>query len=177
MQCYTSWYTRKTLLSAFNSYCTNEWSWSPYEYLPRFNFCQFVLKLTLFANTYKNDLAKRTNLCEAISPLTHHTSLILDTTLYTGTGQDTPRPNETFKEILTLILWLRDTWYLWGKNSENMQLQDVLVCNLANNPSFQNPTKSSVGKKALFQILKRWYISWITGQNVQKLPIFAIFDS
>ncbi len=47
---------------------------------------------------------------------------------------------------------LKDTWYLWGKNSENMQLLDVLVCNLANKP---------------------WYISWITGQNVQKLPIFA----
>ncbi len=27
---------------------------------------------------------------------------------------------------------LKDTWYLWGKNSENMQLLDVLVCNLAN---------------------------------------------
>ncbi len=27
---------------------------------------------------------------------------------------------------------IKDTWYLWGKNSENMQLLDVLVCNLAN---------------------------------------------
>ena len=35
----------------------------------------------------------------------------------------------------------KDTWYLWGKNTENMQLLDVLVYNLANKPSFQNPTK------------------------------------
>ncbi len=27
------------------------------------------------------------------------------------------------------------------------------------------------------QFMKRWFISWITGQNVQKLPIFAIFAS
>ncbi len=30
------------------------------------------------------------------------------------------------------------TWYMWGKN---MQLLDVLFCNSANKPSFQNPTK------------------------------------
>ncbi len=32
---------------------------------------------------------------------------------------------------LNLIL-IKDTWYLRGKNSENMQLLNVLVCNLAN---------------------------------------------
>ncbi len=32
-------------------------------------------------------------------------------------------------------------WYLWVKNSENMQLLDVLVCNFVNKPSFPNPTK------------------------------------
>ncbi len=33
----------------------------------------------------------------------------------------------------------KDTWYLWGKNSENRQLLDILTCNSANVPSFQNP--------------------------------------
>ncbi len=35
-----------------------------------------------------------------------------------------------------LCLGVKDTWYLWDKNSEN------LVCNLANKPYFQNPTKN-----------------------------------
>ncbi len=53
-----------------------------------------------------------------------------------------------------------------------MQLLDILVCNLANKPSLHFFHLRSVGKKALFWISKRWYI---TGKNVQKLPIFAIF--
>ena len=84
-----------------------------------------------------------------------------------------------------------------------MQLLDVLVCNSANKQTFQNLTKSyfvqrsidgknampfftmslhffhlgSIGQKGIFWIFKRWAISQIKGQNVQKLPIFAIFAS
>ena len=46
----------------------------------------FICKIT-WRQFHKNDLAKRTNLCEAISPLTQHTAFILDTTLCTGTDQ------------------------------------------------------------------------------------------
>ncbi len=35
----------------------------------------------------------------------------------------------------------------------------------------------ALGKNSFCQILKRWYSCWITGQNVQKLQIFAIFAS
>ena len=34
-----------------------------------------------------------------------------------------------------------------------------------------------LGKKAFCQILKRLFIGWITGQNVQRLQIFAIWAS
>ena len=34
-----------------------------------------------------------------------------------------------------------------------------------------------LGKKAFCQNLQRWFISWITGQNVQKSQIFAVFAS
>ncbi len=44
--------------------------------------------------------------------------------------------------IYVYIIIIKDTWYLWAKNSENMQLLDVLVCNLANKPSFWNLTFS-----------------------------------
>ncbi len=27
---------------------------------------------------------------------------------------------------------IKDTWYLWGKNSKNRQLLDILTCNSAN---------------------------------------------
>ncbi len=32
-----------------------------------------------------------------------------------------------------ITLWdqLKDTWYLWGKNSKNWQLKNILVCNSA----------------------------------------------
>ncbi len=30
----------------------------------------------------------------------------------------------------------KDTCYLWGKNSKNLQLLDIPACNSANNPSF-----------------------------------------
>ncbi len=36
---------------------------------------------------------------------------------------------------------------------------------------------SSLFKKGFCRILKRWFISWITDQNVQKLQIFAILAS
>ena len=55
-----------------------------------------------------------------------------------------------------------------------MQLMDVLACNSANKQSFQNLTKSHF---AQFLDFERWAISQITGQNVQKLPIFVIFAS
>ncbi len=35
----------------------------------------------------------------------------------------------------------------------------------------------ALGKKAFCRILKRWVISWITSQNVQRLQIFAISAS
>ncbi len=35
----------------------------------------------------------------------------------------------------------------------------------------------AMGKKAFCQILKRWFISWITSLNVQRLQIFAILAS
>ncbi len=41
-----------------------------------------------------------------------------------------------------VILTFKDTCYLWGKNSKNPQLLDILACNSANNPSFWNLTKS-----------------------------------
>ncbi len=44
---------------------------------------------------------------------------------------------------------VKDTWYLWGKNSENLQLLDVLASNLANKPSFQNPTKNHFTQRSL----------------------------
>ncbi len=34
-----------------------------------------------------------------------------------------------------------------------------------------------LGKKGLCRILKRWFIGRITGQNVQRLQIFAILAS
>ncbi len=34
-----------------------------------------------------------------------------------------------------------------------------------------------LGKKAFFWILKRWFISWITSQNIQRLEISAILSS
>ncbi len=43
----------------------------------------------------------------------------------------------------------KDTSYLhvWGKN---MQLLDVSVCNSANKPSFQNPTKSHFAQSSIY---------------------------
>ncbi len=35
----------------------------------------------------------------------------------------------------------------------------------------------ALGKKAFCRIWKRWFISWITGQNVQKLRILLFFTS
>ncbi len=36
----------------------------------------------------------------------------------------------------------KGTCYGLGKKQQNLQLLDVLACNSANTPSFQNPTKS-----------------------------------
>ncbi len=55
-----------------------------------------------------------------------------------------------------------------AKIAKKLQLLDIQACNSANTPSFQ---------KAFCRILKRCCINWITGQNVQKLQIFAIFAS
>ncbi len=52
------------------------------------------------------------------------------------------------------------------KNSKNEQLLDVLPDNLVNTPSFKNLSDT-------FLV----FISWITGLDVQKLRIFAIFAS
>ncbi len=78
-------------------------------------------------------------------------------------------------------------------------MMDILACNSANKPSFQNLTKScfaqrsykkcrkifkctfyiygALGKKAFCRILKRRFISRITGQNIRKLQNFAISAS
>ncbi len=37
--------------------------------------------------------------------------------------------------------------------------------------------QGALGKKAFCQIWNRWFISWITGQNVQKLQILVFFTS
>ena len=49
----------------------------------------------------------------------------------------------------------KGTCYVWSKNSTNQQLLDILAFTSAN------------------QIFKRWFISWIIGQNVQKVPIWG----
>ncbi len=70
---------------------------------------------------------------------------------------------------------------------------DILACNSANKPSFQNSTKTvfaqcsidvksaltftEPAKKVFCRILTRWLTSWITDQNVQRLQIFAVFAS
>ena len=51
--------------------------------------------------------------------------------------------------MMEFTFWIKDTCYGLGKNSQNQQLLDILACNSASRPSF-------------------------TGQNVQKLQIFAI---
>ncbi len=63
---------------------------------------------------------------------------------------------------------VKDTWYLWGKNSENMQLLDVLVCNTANKPSFQNLTKSH---------FVRFWKGGLLAELQARMQIFAIFGS
>ncbi len=50
----------------------------------------------------------------------------------------------------------------------------ILASYSSNKPSFQNPTKSLFAQRS---ICKWSFISWITGQIVQKLQIFAIFAS
>ena len=46
---------------------------------------------------------------------------------------------------LRLLHDIKDTFYVWGKKQQNLQLLDILACNLANKPSFQNLTKSLFG--------------------------------
>ena len=66
-----------------------------------------------------------------------------------------------WKVRTTLPMWwlFKDTCYGLGKNSQNQQHLYIY---------------GMLGKKAFCRILKRWSISWITGQNIQKLQIFAI---
>ena len=74
--------------------------------LKRILFVKFMKKF------HKNDLAKRTNLCEAISSLTQHIAFILDTTLYTRTGYFVlgPLPLRSHK----------DRSHLWGHFWESL---------------------------------------------------------
>ncbi len=83
------------------------------------------------------------------------------------------------------------TRHLCFKNSKNQCPLDILACNSADKPSFQNPAKrlfaqcsidvksavtfkmlllfyiyGALGKKAFCRISKRWFISWIISQNV-----------
>ncbi len=43
----------------------------------------------------------------------------------------------------------KDTWCLWGKNRKKRQLLDILACNLANHPSFQNPEKGLFAQRSI----------------------------
>ncbi len=43
-----------------------------------------------------------------------------------------------FHEKPWKTVWIKYTWYVWGQNSKNRQLLDILACNSANDPSFQN---------------------------------------
>ncbi len=76
--------------------------------------------------------------------------------------------------------------YAWSKNRKNQRPLDILDYNSVNEPSFQNPTNFlflhflhlwTVGQKGVCPLVKRWSIRWITGQNVQKLLILAVFAS
>ncbi len=58
------------------------------------------------------------------------------------------------------LLRLLDTYAL--EIAKHLQLLDVQACNSANKAAFQNPTK------IFCRILKRLFISGITGQNVQR---------
>ena len=64
-------------------------------------------------------------------------------------------------------LYLKDTWYLWGKSSENMQLLDVLVCNTANKQSFQHLRKSHFAQRSIDGKCHRLHFLhlWSVGQN------------
>ncbi len=53
------------------------------------------------------------------------------------------------------------------QKTANLQLLDILACNSASKPSFQNPTKSAC------PILKRWYNNKVIDQNIQKCCKFA----
>ncbi len=64
----------------------------------------------------------------------------------------------------------------------NTALLAILVDNSVIIPSFLNRTSTfyiygALCKKAFCRILKRWFISLITGQNVQKLQILLFFAS
>ncbi len=63
----------------------------------------------------------------------------------------------------------------------NTALFDILVNNSAIIPFFFKSDEHFlhlwIGKKAFRRILKRWFISRITGQNVQKLQILLFFAS
>ena len=61
-----------------------------------------------------------------------------------------------------------------GKTWKGSKVQEI---DSANKPSIKNLTKRLFAQRSFCLILKRWLISWITGQNVQMLQIFAVFAS
>ncbi len=74
-------------------------------------------------------------------------------------------------KVFFLKIFIKDTCYGLGKNSQNQQLLDILACNSANRPSFKGRTKAMSACNLGISLNKR---TWITGQNVKKLQIFAI---
>ena len=86
-------------------------------------------------------------------------------------GQNTKKPFNkgqlSFCLSVTLLVQvcsIKVTWYLWGKNSRNLQLLDILTCNSANIPSLM----------AFCQILKRWFISKLQTKTSRSC-IFSLF--
>ncbi len=50
-------------------------------------------------------------------------------------------PTSNSPKMALTFSWFKDTCYAWCKKQQNLQLLDILACNSANKPSFQNPTK------------------------------------
>ncbi len=72
------------------------------------------------------------------------------------------------------IYSFKDTWYLWVKNSENMQLLDVLVCNFANKHGIlvELQVKMSRGCRLLLFLPHKYQVTltcWIPDIKVIKL--------
>ena len=67
------------------------------------------------------------------------------------------------KVTIVINVSFKDTCYVWSKNS---QISNHLLTNIW-----------TVELKGVRPLVKRWSISWITGENFQKLLIFAVFAS